>query len=100
IPTYNAKLLTRKSGSALFPLNLVMLGLGRARDLQDNTHSIMCILFIRISIWDWTSIVGMPHVLEKGAALIARSVGKVPKATIARLNLVHVSSPYKLFILV
>ncbi|CAL2256549.1 unnamed protein product [Prunus armeniaca] len=41
----------------------------------------------------------MPHVLEKGVALITGSVGKMPKATIARLNLVHVSSPYRLFIL-
>ncbi|KAI5317431.1 Hypothetical predicted protein [Prunus dulcis] len=61
-------------------------GLGRACDLQDNKRS--------------TSIVSMPRVLEKGVSLIAGSVGKVPKATITRLNLVHASGPYRLFILV
>ncbi|CAL2256559.1 unnamed protein product [Prunus armeniaca] len=68
-------------------------GLYGTCDLQDNKRS-------NFDVGLWTSIVGMPCVLEKGVALIAGSVGKVLKATIARLNLVNVSGPYRLFILV
>ncbi|CAL9020942.1 unnamed protein product [Prunus brigantina] len=45
------------------------------------------------------SIMGMPRVQDKGVALMVGSVRKVPKATMVKLNFVHVSVPHRPFIL-
>ncbi|CAL2257077.1 unnamed protein product [Prunus armeniaca] len=42
---------------------------------------------------------GLLRVLEKGVALIAKSVVRVPKATTVKLSFAHVSGPHRLFIL-
>ncbi|CAL2239558.1 unnamed protein product [Prunus armeniaca] len=73
-------------------------GLGGVRDLHDNAR------LVRPYGTGVVPAEGSPMLKpamcpREGFALIVESVGKVLKATIVRLNLVHVSGPHRLFIL-